>query len=134
MIYKAFNSREGEKFVAALMAAKDSESLKAFLSDIMTSSEAIKCIRRFHIADLLGEGFRYEVLEERGYAGHSTVARISKKLQDPNGGINIIFRNLEEERFKSPDIEDLRKIWAMKNEGETLETAGPISLTEATLG
>lgn len=93
MISKKDNKRIKELTDAMLILKTRSEARK-FLRDLLTESELIEFGNRWKAARMLSENKPYtEIIEQTGLSS-TTVARVSKWLNNGKGGYRLVLRKL----------------------------------------
>lgn len=71
------------------------EEIKHFLSEILTKSELIMLKKRWHIANLLNEGFEIREVALRSKAGTNTVLKIKAILEKENSVFQAAIENAQ---------------------------------------
>jgi len=86
MLHKSTRTKEVKDLIEVLTSINDKREMNSFLSDLLTENELLEFSRRWQAAQLLDQGVPYtEIVEQTGLSS-TTVARISKWLQDGAGG------------------------------------------------
>ena len=75
-----------------LYSLKNVEEVKLFLKDILTKSELKMLKRRWHIANLLYEGFDIRTVAFKSKTSTTTVLKIKQILDDGTGGIYLALK------------------------------------------
>ncbi len=89
-----WNITDEERFFQALEFATDKrELLRNFLSDVLTEKETEQCIHRLKTACLIHDGATYQQIRSITKLSPSTIALISKKLANKEGGFREIIKN-----------------------------------------
>ena len=89
-----FDTPEADSLIDALLEIETKAEAKRFLRDLLTPYEIEEFSRRFQAARLLAEGVPYtEISEETGLSS-TTVARISKWLNQGMGGYKLVLGRL----------------------------------------
>ena len=65
------------------------DEVKLFLKDMLTTSELRMLKRRWHIANLLYEGYDIRTVAYKSKTSTTTVSKIKHILDEGNGGLNI---------------------------------------------
>ena len=80
--------------MAALLTIDDEREMARFLRDLMTESELDEVSKRWLAARMLNESASYKLIIERTGLSSTTVARISKWLQEGTGGYRQALKRL----------------------------------------
>ena len=81
-------------FVRALLSFDDEKALFSFLEDVMTCHELEDCAIRWKVARMLSRGISYQHIQEETGLSTTTIARISKWLQEGSGGYKRALVNM----------------------------------------
>lgn len=68
---------------------KNVDEIKPFLKDILTSSELRMLKRRWHVANLLFEGFDIRTVATKSKTSTQTVSKIKRILEEGYGGLRL---------------------------------------------
>jgi len=68
---------------------KDIEETKLLLKDLLTKSELRMLKRRWHIANLIDQGYDMRTIAVKVHSSTQTVARVKRALDDGYGGLRI---------------------------------------------
>ena len=89
-----WKNKENEQLVEAILALKTSDEARRFLRDLMTEGEILEFGRRLKAAGMLASKVPYsQIVKETGLSS-TTVARISKWLNDGMGGYQLMIDRL----------------------------------------
>ena len=89
--------RNLDMYKAILTLETVDECIK-FFDDLCSVTELKALEQRFQVADLLNKGLIYsEILEQTG-ASSATVSRVNRSIQYGEGGYEIAFSRLEQEK------------------------------------
>lgn len=78
---------------------KNTDELKPFLKDILTTSELRMIKRRWHIANLLYEGNDIRTTAMKSKSSTQTVSKVKKVLEEGQGGlVYAINKSFEKQR------------------------------------
>jgi TrpR-related protein YerC/YecD len=80
--------------VEAVLALKDAAEAKAFLRDLLTESELVEFGNRWKAAQMLSDKALYTDIVKKTGLSSTTVARISKWLQNGKGGYRMMIERL----------------------------------------
>jgi len=94
MKHRATTTREVKDLIGLIASFDNEKETQAFLTDLLTEKELLEFSRRWKAAQLLHNGVPYtEIVEQTGLSS-TTVARISKWLQDGAGGYKMALNRL----------------------------------------
>lgn len=86
-----WNIDDKERLLQAFeIASKDRKLLKAFLGDLLTEKEMEQNITRLKVVCMLYEGASYDRIRKFSHLSPSTIARLSKKLDNNESGFSKI--------------------------------------------
>ena len=83
---------------------KNVAEIKLFLKDILTSSELRMIKRRWHIANLLFEGYDLRTVAMRSRTSTQTVSKIKKIIEEGNGGLKLAIERSNDKKKKEKEI------------------------------
>ncbi len=82
----------------AILTLQTIEECQKFFNDLCSHMELRAMEQRYHVAELLSEGRIYnDILEETG-ASSATISRVNRSLRYGDGGYEIVFKRLSEEK------------------------------------
>jgi TrpR-related protein YerC/YecD len=90
--------REAMRLLQALLSLQTVGEARRFIRDLMTEDEIRKIVDRWRVARLLDEGLPYREIEERTGLSSRTIARISRWLQQGEGGYGAVLERMTSER------------------------------------
>jgi len=90
-----------DDLVSVFLATKDKKALKAFLLQLLSTSEAVMLARRWEIAQMLASGETYYAIREKLGVGMSTITSVDHWLSDAIGDYKKI---LEKEMLANKEI------------------------------
>lgn len=73
---------------------KNVEEIKKFFKDILTRSELRMIKRRWHIANLLSEGFDIRTVAYKSKTSTQTVSKIKQILEEGQGGLRLALERM----------------------------------------
>jgi TrpR-related protein YerC/YecD len=91
-----WEDRELENLVEVVVSLDTTEEARAFLRDLMTEAELKEFARRWKAARMLYRKVPYTTIEKETGLSSATIARVSKWLQEGEGGYRSVL-----ERFSS---------------------------------
>ncbi len=89
-----WNNKENTRLIKAILALETPDETRRFLRDLMTENEIEEFGKRLQTAGLLLENVPYSVIEEKTGFSSTTVARVSKWLNNGMGGYKSIINKL----------------------------------------
>ena len=89
-----WNNEKNEKLVEAVLALDTSDEARNFLRDLMTEKEIKEFANRLQAAQMLSDKVPYTKIEEETGLSSTTVARVSKWLNQGKGGYKSIIEKL----------------------------------------
>jgi TrpR-related protein YerC/YecD len=94
-----WNSNQKQNLVKAILSLKTKDETESFLRDLLTPSEIEEFTKRLEAAQMLADGFSYSVVEKKTGFSSTTVARVSKWLNNGEGGYKTIIDRLHHHAF-----------------------------------
>jgi len=89
-----WNTEENKELIKAVLTLKTSDEVQNFLRDLLTEGEIIEFAKRFKTARMLYEGIPYSKIgKETGFSS-TTIARVSKWLNNGQGGYTSLLKKL----------------------------------------
>jgi TrpR-related protein YerC/YecD len=82
------------EFYNSFLLLETEEEFRKFLEDICTPKELDAVIQRFCVAKMLRKKQSYQKINEATKASTATISRVSRSLENSNGGYNIVFERL----------------------------------------
>ena len=82
-------ARNLERLIAAMLALRSSEELRAFLGDLCTPAELEAIADRWRVVPLLMEGIAYREIHDRTGVSVTTIGRIARCLELGTGGYRL---------------------------------------------
>lgn len=89
-----WNVTDKERLILAFESAKNADLLEKFLEDLFTEKELLLYIKRLKAACLIQDGASYKQIQTITGLGPATIAQISKKLKNKEGGFREILKKL----------------------------------------
>lgn len=86
--------KENQRLVEAILSIKNADQAERFLRDIMTEGEIDEFAKRLKTAEMLLNKISYSNIEKETGFSSTTVARVSKWLNDGTGGYKEIIKNM----------------------------------------
>ncbi|HSW48090.1 MAG TPA: YerC/YecD family TrpR-related protein [Candidatus Saccharimonadales bacterium] len=87
------DSKTKNLYKALLLLKTDSECQK-FLRDLLTESEIKEFANRWAVAQMLDQKINYETIEKETGMSSTTIARISKWVNNGMGGYQLMLKRL----------------------------------------
>ena len=85
---------KNQRFVEAVLSLETPKETQAFLRDLLTEGEIAEFSKRFYAAEMLSSNVSYSQIEKETGLSSTTVARVSKWLNDGMGGYKGIINKL----------------------------------------
>lgn len=85
---------EIQQLVKAIMTLETQDETKRFLRDLLTEGEIVEFAKRLQTAELLERKVSYAVIEQTTGFSSTTVARVSKWLNNGTGGYKAVLAKL----------------------------------------
>ena len=89
-----WSTYDNKQLIKAFKATNDPVVLQSLLDDLLTDSEIAICVTRLKAAHLIYAGAPYSEIRKITSLSPSTIARISKQLQNPQSGFKTIIRKM----------------------------------------
>lgn len=89
-----WETKENKRLLQAILALETPDEAKRFLRDLMTEGELEEFAKRLKTAEMLTEKLPYSVIEKETGFSSTTVARVSKWLNDGEGGYKKILNKI----------------------------------------
>ena len=78
----------------AILSLNTEEECKRFFRDLLTEPEIKEFANRWQVAQMLNKNIPYEKIEKQTGMSSTTIARISKWLNDGMGGYKLMLKRL----------------------------------------
>lgn len=88
-------AEEAERLMQAFCELRSPQEAEAFLHDLCSRREILDLAQRLEMARLLAGGASYAAVSEATGASSTTVSRVSKCLNGPEGGYRLVLERLE---------------------------------------
>lgn len=89
-----WKSQENKRLVEAILALKTEDEAACFLRDLMTEGEIAEFAKRLKAAEMLADNISYALIEKETGLSSTTVARVSKWLNNGEGGYKKIINRI----------------------------------------
>ncbi len=89
-----WNTEENKELVKAILYLRTTGEVENFLRDLLTEGEITEFAKRFKTAGMLYEGMSYSKIEKETGFSSTTVARVSKWLNNGKGGYTSLLKKL----------------------------------------
>jgi TrpR-related protein YerC/YecD len=94
-IYKPFpHNRLVDNLLKAILLLRTKGESQKFLRDLLTEQEIFEFARRWEAAQLLNAGTSYLTIEKTTGLSSTTIARISKWLNNGSGGYQLMLKKI----------------------------------------
>lgn len=94
-------SQNVSRLLDALCCLESPEEARAFLADLCTNHEIADLAQRLEVASLLSQGMSYLSVSKTTGASSTTVSRVSKCLNGPEGGYRLVLERMGESADKN---------------------------------
>ena len=88
------STSDRKELYKALLALKNEDECKRFLRDLLTEPEINEFTNRWKVARMLDQKIQYEKIAKKTGMSSTTIARISKWLNNGMGGYKLILERL----------------------------------------
>lgn len=89
-----WDKSRNKQFVRALLALNTPAEMRRFLRDLMTEGEIEDMAKRLETARMLSENATYPAIQAVTGFSTTTIARVSKWLQEGDGGYTTVLSRL----------------------------------------
>lgn len=79
-------NKDTKELIDVLVSLRTNDEAKKFLRDLLTEKELLEFGKRWRVAKMLDQGIPYTEIESETGLSSTTIARISKWLQNGKGG------------------------------------------------
>ncbi len=79
----------------AILALRTEKEAQKFFRDLLTEPEIREFANRWKVAQMLNQKIQYEIIEKETGMSSTTIARISKWLNDGMGGYKLMLKRLK---------------------------------------
>lgn len=94
-INKSFpRTRLVDNLLKATLLLRTKGEAQKFLRDLLTQQEILGFARRWEVAQLLNAGTSYSTIEKETGLSSTTIARISKWLNNGSGGYQLMLKKI----------------------------------------
>lgn len=90
-----FNTKDTKELVKAILAINTEAEAQKFLGDLLTPAEVKEFANRWKVARMLDAKVPYEEIERVSGMSSTTIARISKWLNNGLGGYKLILERVK---------------------------------------
>ena len=92
---------KNQKLVEAILSLENPDQAQDFLRDLCTEGEITEFAKRFYAAEMLSVNTPYSQIEKETGLSSTTVARVSKWLNDGMGGYKSVINNMNHHHLSS---------------------------------
>jgi len=100
-----WDNRTTEELLEAICALKSKNEAKKFLRDLLTEQELIEFGKRWQAARMLSKAKPYSEIEKATGLSSTTVARVSRWLNQGMGGYKLMIQRLSNNHHHSLALE-----------------------------
>jgi TrpR-related protein YerC/YecD len=87
-------NKKTEDLYQVILKLKNLEEAQRFFRDLLTSVEILEFSKRWQVAQMLDDKIPYSFIEKKTGLSSTTVARISKWLQNGKGGYKLMLKKI----------------------------------------
>lgn len=87
-----------ENMYKAILTLKSVDECIKFFDDLCTVTELMAMEQRYQVATCLDKGMIYNDILAKTGASSATISRVNRSLQYGNGGYEIVFSRIEENK------------------------------------
>lgn len=88
------NNKKITELLGAILALKNRSEAKKFFRDLLTEKELIEFGNRWKAARMLAQNIKYTEIEKETGLSSTTVARVSKWLNNGKNGYKLVLKRL----------------------------------------
>ena len=96
-----WESKENKKLLQAILALETPDEAKRFLRDLLTPQEILEFGKRWQAARMLSRDVPYSQIEKETGLSSTTVARVSRWLNQGMGGYKLMINRLVNDHHHS---------------------------------
>lgn len=89
------NNTDTTLLYTAILSLRNKDEAEKFFRDLLTEAEISEFANRWKVACLLNENVQYETITKQTGMSSTTIARISKWLQNGKGGYKLLLDRLK---------------------------------------
>lgn len=89
------NNNKTDNLYRAILALRTEKEAQKFFRDLLTEPEIKEFANRWQVAQMLDKKVQYEVIAKETGMSSTTIARISKWLNDGMGGYKLMLKRLK---------------------------------------
>ena len=90
-----WQNKDSEELFRVILALDTLSEAENFLRDLLTESEIIELSKRWKVVRMLEKDISYKVIEKETGMSSTTIARISKWIQEGRGGYKAMLGKLK---------------------------------------
>lgn len=90
----SWDNKKTEDLIEAILTLKNKKQAKAFLRDLLTEKELIEFGNRWRAVNMLEDNISYKNIAKETGLSSRTIARISKWLNNGQGGYKLILSKI----------------------------------------
>ncbi len=107
---KKLNNKKTEDLMKAILALENKQEAKMFFRDLLTEKEILELGNRWKAVQMLDAKKTYSEIEKETGLSSTTVARISKWLQNGTGGYGLMLNRISKNHHRTSSISRKRLI------------------------
>lgn len=94
------------ELLTAIAALKNSNEARKFMRDLLTEQELVEFGNRWKAARMLNERFSYSKIEKETGLSSTTVARVSKWLNQGKGGYKLMIERISKNQHHTKSSQE----------------------------
>ena len=94
-------NKDSTSLYSAILSLQSESEAENFFRDLLTEAEIKEFANRWKVAQMLNEKVPYEVIAKETGMSSTTIARISKWLNDGMGGYKFMLKRMKTEENKN---------------------------------
>lgn len=98
---KKWENSKTENLIEAILVLKNKKEAKMFFRDLLTEKEILELSNRWQAVQMLNDKISYLKIEKETGLSSTTVARISKWLQNGMGGYKLMLNKISKNHHKT---------------------------------
>ena len=89
------NNTDTTSLYTAILSLRNDDEARKFFRDLLTEAEINEFAKRWQVARLLNENVQYETITAQTGMSSTTIARISKWLNNGRGGYKLLLNRVK---------------------------------------
>ena len=106
----SWNTQNSKELFTAILRLQNLDETKRFFRDLLTEEEVVELAKRWQVAQMLNADIPYLKIQKKTGLSSTTIARISKWLNNGMGGYRLMLNRLSDHGHTSPSRAKERSI------------------------